>query len=138
MSLPSWQIGSALGIPIRIHASWFVVFALVTWVLATGYLPDNLPGLSPGRYWAMGGMAAVLLFLSVLLHELGHSYVALRYRVPIDRITLFIFGGVAHMRKEAPTPGRREREPRPSRPARWWLSIDSTFWNHSSLGAALW
>jgi Zn-dependent protease len=49
-------------------------------------------------------MAAVLLFLSVLLHELGHSYVALRYRIPIDRITLFIFGGVAHMRKEAPTP----------------------------------
>jgi Zn-dependent protease/predicted transcriptional regulator len=73
-------------------------------VLATGYLPDNLPGLSPGRYWAMGGMAAVLLFLSVLFHELGHSYVALRYAIPIDRITLFIFGGVAHLRKEAPTP----------------------------------
>ncbi len=52
----------------------------------------------------MGGAAAVLLFLSVLLHELGHSYVALRYHIPIDRITLFIFGGVAHMRKEAPSP----------------------------------
>lgn len=104
MRLPSWQIGHALGIPIRVHASWFVVFFLVTWMLATGYLPDSLPGLSSERYWAMGGMAAVLLFLSVLLHELGHSYVALHYRVPIDRITLFIFGGVAHMRKEAPTP----------------------------------
>ena len=104
MRLPSWQIGSALGIPIRVHASWFLVFFLVTWTLATGYLPDSLPGLSSERYWAMGGMAAVLLFLSVLLHELGHSYVALRYRIPIDRITLFIFGGVAHMRKEAPTP----------------------------------
>ena len=104
MQLPSWQIGYALGIPIRVHASWFFVFFLVTWTLATGYLPDSLPGLAPERYWAMGGMAAVLLFLSVLLHELGHSYVALRYRIPIDRITLFIFGGVAHMRKEAPTP----------------------------------
>lgn len=104
MRLPSWQIGYALGIPIRVHASWFVIFFLVTWTLATGYLPDSLPGLSSERYWAMGGMAAVLLFLSVLLHELGHSYVALHYRVPIDRITLFIFGGVAHMRKEAPTP----------------------------------
>ena len=104
MRLPSWQIGYALGIPIRVHASWFVIFFLVTWALATDYLPDSLPGLPPERYWAMGGMAAVLLFLSVLLHELGHSYVALRYRVPIDRITLFIFGGVAHMRKEAPTP----------------------------------
>ena len=102
--MPSWQIGYALGIPIRVHASWFLVFLLVTWTLATGYLPDSLPGLSPERYWTMGGMAAVLLFLSVLLHELGHSYVALRYRIPIDRITLFIFGGVAHMRKEAPTP----------------------------------
>ncbi|MBI3357074.1 MAG: site-2 protease family protein [Nitrospirae bacterium] len=104
MHVPSWEIGRALGIPIRVHASWFLVFLLVTWTLSTGYLPESLPGLSPERYWAMGGIGAVLLFLSVLLHELGHSYVALRYRIPIDQITLFIFGGVAHMRKEAPTP----------------------------------
>jgi Zn-dependent protease/predicted transcriptional regulator len=104
MQWPSWQIGRALGIPIRVHVSWFLVFLLVTWTLSTGYLPEGLPGLSPARYWAMGGIAALLLFLSVLLHELGHSYVALRYRIPIERITLFIFGGVAHMRKEAPTP----------------------------------
>lgn len=104
MQWPSWQIGRALGIPIRVHASWFLVFLLVTWSLATGYLPEGLPGFSPARYWAMGGAAALLLFLSVLLHELGHSYVALRYRIPIERITLFIFGGVAHMRKEPPTP----------------------------------
>ena len=104
MRIPSWEIGRALGIPIRIHASWFLVFLLVTWTLSTGYLPESLPGLTPERYWAMGGLAAVLLFLSVLLHELGHSYVALHYRIPIEKITLFIFGGVAHMRKEAPTP----------------------------------
>ena len=104
MQWPSWQIGRALGIPIRVHVSWFLVFLLLTWTLSTGYLPEELPGLSPARYWAMGGVAALLLFLSVLLHELGHSYVALRYRIPIERITLFIFGGVAHMRKEAPTP----------------------------------
>ncbi len=52
----------------------------------------------------MGAIAAVLLFVSVLLHELGHSYVALKYRIPIGQITLFIFGGVAHMRKEPPSP----------------------------------
>ncbi|NGZ03933.1 MAG: peptidase [Nitrospira sp. WS238] len=104
MHLPSWEIGRALGIPIRIHASWFLVFLLVTWSLSTGYLPDSLPGLSPERYWSMGAVAAVLLFFSVLLHELGHSYVALYYRIPIEQITLFIFGGVAHMRREAPTP----------------------------------
>jgi Zn-dependent protease/predicted transcriptional regulator len=104
MQWPSWEIGRALGIPIRVHASWFLVFLLVTWTLSTGYLPEGLPGLSPERYWAMGAAAALLLFVSVLLHELGHSYVARQYRIPIDRITLFIFGGVAHMRKEAPTP----------------------------------
>ncbi|MBK9307700.1 MAG: site-2 protease family protein [Nitrospira sp.] len=104
MRLPSWEIGRALGIPIRVHASWFLIFLLVTWSLSTEYLPDSLPGLSPERYWTMGAVAAVLLFFSVLLHELGHSYVALYYRIPIEQITLFIFGGVAHMRREAPSP----------------------------------
>jgi Zn-dependent protease/CBS domain-containing protein len=104
MSLPNWRIGRALGIPIHVHASWFAVFFFVTWSLATGYLPETLPGLSAPRYWGMGGFAALLLFLSVLLHELGHSYVALRYQIPISRITLFIFGGMAHMGKEPPSP----------------------------------
>src|SRR5215467_15494479 len=87
MALPNWRIGRALGIPIRVHASWFLVFLFVTWSLATGYLPDALPGLSDLRYWGMGAVAAVLLFVSVLLHELGHSYVAQRYRIPIGQIT---------------------------------------------------
>jgi Zn-dependent protease len=104
MSLPNWKIGRALGIPIHVHASWFAVFFFVTWSLATGYLPETLPDLSAPRYWSMGGFAALLLFLSVLLHELGHSYVALRYQIPISRITLFIFGGMAHMGKEPPSP----------------------------------
>ncbi|MEO6308387.1 MAG: site-2 protease family protein [Nitrospiraceae bacterium] len=104
MALPNWRIGRALGIPIHVHASWFAVFFFVTWSLATGYLPETLPGLSVPRYWGMGGIAALLLFLSVLLHELGHSYVALRYQIPIKQITLFIFGGMAHMGKEPPSP----------------------------------
>lgn len=65
---------------------------------------EALPGLSGQRYLGMGAVAALLLFLSVLLHELGHSYVALRYHIPIGQITLFIFGGVAHMGKEPPNP----------------------------------
>ena len=104
MNAPAWEIGRALGIPIRVHPSWFLVFLFVTWSLATGYLPDALPGLSDSRYWGMGAVAAVLLFVSVLLHELGHSYVAQRYRIPIGQITLFLFGGVAHMRAEPPSP----------------------------------
>ncbi|MGQ0812757.1 MAG: site-2 protease family protein [Nitrospiraceae bacterium] len=99
-----WQIGRILGIPIKVHSSWFLVFLFVTWTLAAGYLPTALPGLSSARYWGMGSVAALLLFLSVLLHELGHSYVALQYRIPISQITLFIFGGVAQMRKEPPGP----------------------------------
>jgi len=104
MNAPAWEIGRVLGIPIRVHASWFLVFFFVTWSLATGYLPEALPGLSDSRYWGMGAVAAVLLFVSVLLHELGHSYVAQRYRIPIGQITLFLFGGVAHMRAEPPSP----------------------------------
>ncbi len=104
MQGPEWKIGRVFGIPIHIHASWLFVFFFVTWSLATGYLPDMLPGLSQPRYWGMGGVAALLLFTSVLLHELGHSLVALRYRIPIAQITLFIFGGVAQMRKEPPHP----------------------------------
>ena len=104
MTMPTWEIGRALGIPIRVHASWFLVFFFVSWTLATEYLPDALPGLSVSRYWGMGAAAALLLFLSVLLHELGHSYVAQRYRIPIGQITLFIFGGVAQMRAEPPSP----------------------------------
>ena len=104
MQGPDWKIGHVFGMPIHVHASWLFVFFFVTWSLATGYLPDVLPGLSEPRYWGMGGVAALLLFASVLLHELGHSLVALRYRIPISQITLFIFGGVAQMRKEPPHP----------------------------------
>ncbi|MCP9438687.1 MAG: site-2 protease family protein [Nitrospira sp.] len=100
----SWKIGSALGIPIHIHVSWILIFILVSWTLASDYLPEHLPGLSAVRYWVMGGVATVFLFLSVLLHELGHCYVARRCHIPIERITLFVFGGVAQMRKEAPSP----------------------------------
>jgi Zn-dependent protease/CBS domain-containing protein len=104
MRLQNWQIGRLLGIPIKVHVSWFIIFGFVTWSLATGYLPDALPGQPSFRYWMMGCVAALLLFASVLLHELGHSYVALRYRIPIGQITLFIFGGVAQMRREPPGP----------------------------------
>ncbi|MBI3603134.1 MAG: site-2 protease family protein [Nitrospirae bacterium] len=104
MNGPDWQIGRILGIPIKVHVSWFLIFGFVTWSLATGYLPDMLPGLFVGRYWLMAGVAALLLFGSVLLHELGHSLVARRYRIPIGQITLFVFGGIAQMHREPPGP----------------------------------
>jgi len=100
----SWQIGRIFGIPLKVHVSWFLVFGLVTWLLARSYFPNVLPNLPVWEAWALGMFAALLLFASVLVHELGHCVVAMRYHIPIGQITLFIFGGMAQIRREAPTP----------------------------------
>ena len=99
----SWQIGRVFGIPLKVHVSWFLVFAWFTYGLAEKYFPFALDR-PRWEYWILGTVAAFLLFASVLIHELGHSWVALRYRIPIAQITLFIFGGMAQIRREAPTP----------------------------------
>lgn len=90
-------LGRVCGIPIELDASWFIILALVTWTLARGYFPDQLHGASQRLYWLMGGLAAVLLFGCVLLHELGHSLMAKRAGIPVTRVTLFLFGGVAQI-----------------------------------------
>ena len=100
----SWQFGRVFGIPLRVHVSWFLVFALVVWSLSRHYFPAVLINRFAWQYWSLGVVAALLLFASVLVHELGHCLVALRYRVPIAQITLFIFGGMAQIKREAPTP----------------------------------
>lgn len=100
----SWQIGRVYGIPLKVHVSWFLVFALVAWSLARHYFPAVLLNRFAWQYWSLGIAAALLLFASVLVHELGHCLVAIRYRVPIAQITLFIFGGMAQIKREAPTP----------------------------------
>jgi Zn-dependent protease/predicted transcriptional regulator len=94
----------AFGIPIEINISWFIVFALVSWSLVSVYFPSNYPDLSVTAHWVMGLVAALLLFSSVVLHEIGHSYVAKTHGVPIKRITLFLFGGVSQLSKEASDP----------------------------------
>ena len=104
MGSSSWQIGRVFGIPLRVHVSWFFVFALVVWSLARSYFPAVLSHQPSWQYWGLGIVAALLLFASVLVHELGHCLVAMRYRVPIAQITLFIFGGMAQIKREAPTP----------------------------------
>lgn len=97
------------GIPIGLHWSWFLVFALVTWSLAAGYFPEEYPSLSKPDHWLLGALTSVLFFTSVLIHELGHTYVALRNKVPVREITLFIFGGAAHMSEETRSPGAEFR-----------------------------
>jgi len=105
----SIHIGTVLGIPIRVNYTWLIIFGLVVWTLANGYFPFVVPGMSEKTYWTMAVISAVLLFGSLLLHELSHSAVALKNKLPIRGITLFIFGGVAQMEKEPQDPGTEFR-----------------------------
>ena len=100
MRLGGFRAGRLLGFRIRIDWSWFVVLVLVTWTFASWQFPEDLPGLSRIAYLAMGFCGALLLFLSVLLHELSHSVVARSRGIAVQGITLFIFGGVAEMSRE--------------------------------------
>jgi Zn-dependent protease/CBS domain-containing protein len=103
----SIQVARVLGIPVYVHFSWFIVFGLIAWTLATGYFPQQYPNLPVTSYWAKGLLASLLFFVSVLLHELGHSLVAIRSGIAIRSITLFIFGGVARLERDPPD-GRTE------------------------------
>jgi Zn-dependent protease len=96
-------LGRILGIPIGLDYSWFLIFALLTWSLAASYYPAEFKNWPVAQYWIVGAVTAIMLFVSVLLHELGHSVVAMRYKIPVRSITLFIFGGVAQIGAEPPS-----------------------------------
>ena len=105
----SITLGRIAGIRIGVHWSWLVVFALITWSLATAVFPDQNPGLGDRTYYAMAIVAALLFFTSLLLHELGHAFQARREGMEIDGITLWLFGGVAQFRGMFPTAGAEFR-----------------------------
>jgi Zn-dependent protease/predicted transcriptional regulator len=92
------SIGRFGGVEVRLHWSLLAVFALIVWSLADGAFPSQNPGLSDGTYLAMGIVAALLFLASILLHELGHSWVARREGIEVDSITLWLFGGVAQFK----------------------------------------
>ena len=98
------KLGKLFGIAIEIHHTWFIIFFLVTISLSLSYFPSVAPGLGQLSYWLMGLISAFLLFLSVLLHELSHSLVGTKNGVPMKKITLFLFGGVAQLREEPRNP----------------------------------
>lgn len=100
----SVRIATIMGIPVRVHFSWLIIFGLITWSLSTFYFPKVAPELPRLSYWTSSIIASLLLFTSVALHELSHSFVAKKYRLTILSITLFIFGGVASMKGEPPHP----------------------------------
>lgn len=105
----SLKLGQIWKIPIGLHTSWFLIFFLLTWSLSSGYFPQEYPQLSGLTNIILGVITSLLLFASVLAHELGHAYVALRNDIPVSRITLFIFGGVAQLKKEPNSPGAEFR-----------------------------
>ena len=84
------RLGKIAGVEVDIHYSWFLVFVLVSWSLSTGFLPDRYPGWPGITYWVTGIIAVILLFVSVLVHELAHSIVAKARGLPVTGITLFI------------------------------------------------
>ncbi|HTQ62953.1 MAG TPA: site-2 protease family protein [Candidatus Solibacter sp.] len=98
-------IGRVLGIPIDLDYSWFLIAGLITWMLAVDYYPVEFKGGTGAEYWLMGAVTAVLFFGSIVVHELAHSWVALRYKIPVHRITLFVFGGVSQIAGEPPSAG---------------------------------
>jgi len=105
----TFRIGRIAGIELGAHWSWLLVVALVVWSLADGVFPETNPGLDDGTYVAMAAVAALLFFASILLHELGHAVQARRDGIPVGGITLWVFGGVASLRGEAPSAGAELR-----------------------------
>jgi Zn-dependent protease/predicted transcriptional regulator len=100
-----FRLGSVFGFEIRIDFSWFIIFALILWSFSFGVFPASFPGLGPVSYIGMGVAATLLFFASLLAHEISHSLVARSKGVPVEGITLFIFGGMARTRLEAEEPG---------------------------------
>lgn len=92
------------GVEVSFHYSWFIIFVLITWSLAANYLPSQYPDQSQLFYWTVGVISATSLFISVLIHEVSHSFVAMRGGLGVRRITLHFFGGVAEIEEEARTP----------------------------------
>lgn len=97
------RVGNLFGIPFYVAPSWFLILGLVTWSYASG-LAAQFPALGGSLAWLLGLVAALLLFASVLAHELGHSFVAIKQGIAVKSITLFLFGGLASLEKESKTP----------------------------------
>lgn len=101
----SFRVARLFGIDIEIHPSWFLILAFVAYTLSEGFFPDGYEDWSTGVYWAVGITSALLLFLTVLIHELAHALVAKRRGLDVPRITLFIFGGVSHLGRQPSSAG---------------------------------
>ncbi|HEX6227860.1 MAG TPA: site-2 protease family protein [Solirubrobacterales bacterium] len=105
----SIKVGRLAGIPVGVQPLWLVIVLLITWSLGAVYYPEEVPGIDPLPSYALGLLSALLLFASILLHELGHSIVARRHGVDIEEIDLWLLGGVARMKGYPKTAGAELR-----------------------------
>jgi Zn-dependent protease len=101
----SVRIGRLAGIPIGINPLWLLIVGLITWSLGVSYYPDQVSGIAPAAAYALGLISALLLFASILLHELGHAVVARQRGVAIEGIDLWLLGGVSKLRGSPHGPG---------------------------------
>lgn len=102
--LPSVPLFSLFGFQVTLDPSWFLLALLITWTLAAGLFPNDYPDLETPVYWWMGVAGAIGVFFSIIFHEFSHSMVARWFGIKISGITLFVFGGVAQLEKEPPSP----------------------------------
>lgn len=101
----AFRVARIAGIDIEIHPSWLLILAFVSWSLSDSFFPSQYETWSTAAYWIAGVSSAVLLFVTVLIHEMAHALVARRRGLPVPRITLFIFGGMSHMSRQPATAG---------------------------------
>ena len=97
----AFNLGKVFGIQFRLHYTWFIVFILISVSLSWYYFPVYYPDWTPLAYWVIGIVSSLLFFASVVAHELAHSLVARINGIPVKSITLFIFGGIAQITREA-------------------------------------
>ena len=104
------KIGSVLGIPIRLHITFLLILPIFAYIFAINPYPYGFQGVEPtSTKYILSTLTAILLFASILLHELAHSYLAKRYGVNIESITLFLFGGVSSMEEIPRDPGQEAK-----------------------------
>jgi Zn-dependent protease len=101
-----FRLGRVFGIPIYVHPSWLIIFLLITFT-ARGQFAAQHPDWSQQQNWALGIITSILFFASVIFHELSHGVVAKHYKISVESITLFVFGGLARIRRD-PSSGRQE------------------------------
>ena len=101
----TFGLGRLFGVRIQVHFSWVFIFALISWSLASSWLPSKYVGWSTVQYWTVGVIGSVLLFVCVLIHELSHSLEAIRRGLRVSSITLFFLGGFSQMDGESRSAG---------------------------------